>query len=396
MLTLFSTPKPFRGDIETIQRNAIQSWLKLRPKCEIILFGDDEGTDEVAAEFGIKHISEVVRNEFGTPLLNSLFEKAQKISNYQLMAYVNADIILMNDFLEAIERIQKDSFLMVGQRWDIELKDTLKFDDPDWELHLKETVKERGILHAPTGIDYFVFPRGLFKDIPPFAIGRTAWDNWLVYQARVLGAAVIDATQVIMAVHPNHGYAHIPDGREGAWKGPEAKRNLELAGGSEHVFTIEDATHILTPVGLREATTFKIRDKERKCSSLLQHTQGYLQQNRYKEAEDELKKAISLEPADKIMIVSICYALGSNYEREGMLDKAEEKFKEVVGFAKEISPSTDKNRFTGGTHFHLGKIYQNMDKREKAIKEFKECLRIIPDHKKAKEILGELEYPRLD
>ena len=51
MLTLFSTPKPFRGHIAVIQTNAIRSWLELEPACEVILFGDEEGTAEVAAAF---------------------------------------------------------------------------------------------------------------------------------------------------------------------------------------------------------------------------------------------------------------------------------------------------------------------------------------------------------
>lgn len=390
MLTLFSIPKHFCGDAEIIQRNAIQSWLQLRPKCEIILFGNDKGTKEVADEFDIKHIPEIARNEFGTPLLNGLFEKAQEIACYHLTAYVNADIILMSDFLEAIKRIQKDFFLMIGRRWDFELKNELDFNSSNWELNLKEVIKEKGSLHAPTGIDYFVFPRGLFKDIPSFAIGRTAWDNWLVYRAHTLGATVIDATQVIMAVHQDHGYAHIPDGIEGAWKGPEAKRNLELAGGSERIFTIEDATHILTSAGLRGAALFKIRDKERKCNALIQQAQGYLQQQRYKEAEGELEKVISLEPKDKIMIASIYYTLGSNYEEEGLIDKAIEKFGKVIEFAEKSFSLVDKNRFTGGAYFHLGEIYQKLGQRVESIKEFEKCLRLVPDHKKAKESLKSL------
>ncbi len=67
MLTLFAIPKAFRGHINTIQRNAIKSWTLLNPKPEIILLGDDEGTAEVAQEFGLIHIPEVDRNEYGTP-----------------------------------------------------------------------------------------------------------------------------------------------------------------------------------------------------------------------------------------------------------------------------------------------------------------------------------------
>jgi hypothetical protein len=250
MLTLFSIPKPFRGRIAIIQRNAIQSWLQLRPACEIILFGDDEGTAEVAARYGIWHVPEVARNEHGTPLINSLFELAQAIASHRLLAYVNADIILTSDFLKAVHRVWLRKFLLVGQRWDLDLTELLDYDDPTWESRLRSTVAERGSLHLQWGIDYFVFTQGLWGEIPPFAIGRTAWDNWLIYRARSLGAPVVDATQVITAVHQNHDYAHHSQGKTGVWKGPEAQRNLELAGGYRHVFTLLDATWLLTPRGL--------------------------------------------------------------------------------------------------------------------------------------------------
>ncbi len=31
MITIFAIPKPFKGHIDVIQRNAIQSWTKLSP-----------------------------------------------------------------------------------------------------------------------------------------------------------------------------------------------------------------------------------------------------------------------------------------------------------------------------------------------------------------------------
>lgn len=52
-LTIFAVPKPFRGQIGIIQRNAIQSWTKLKLRPEIILLGNDEGTQEIAREFGL-------------------------------------------------------------------------------------------------------------------------------------------------------------------------------------------------------------------------------------------------------------------------------------------------------------------------------------------------------
>jgi len=255
MLTIFTIPRPFRGHIGVIQTNAIQSWLLLHPEAEVILFGNEEGTAEVASRLGIRHIAEVAHNEYGTPLLNSIFSIAQDIASHQLMCYVNTDIILMSDFLTAIRQIQMQSFLLIGRRWDIDLKKLLDFDSPDWEEQLHARLAESGRLHGASGFDYFVFPRGTYYDMPPFAIGRTAWDNWIPYKARKLKLSLIDATEAVTVVHQNHDYSHIPNRGTGVRKGPEANRNRELMGGKDYGFILEHATFLLSPEGLRPALT---------------------------------------------------------------------------------------------------------------------------------------------
>ncbi len=262
MLTLFSIPKAFHGHIGIIQTNAIQSWALLRPTCEVILFGDEEGTAETAARFGIRHVPEVERNEYRTPLLNSLFDNAQQIASHRLLCYVNADIILMSDFLMAVERVKKwlflflgRPFLLVGRRWDVAVDEAWDFTKVDWQDMLRARIATSGILRSDWAIDYFVFSRGLWGKIPPFAIGRTAWDNWLIYAARLRGAPVIDVTKVVSAVHQNHDYAHHPGGETGVFTGPESVRNRELGGKLSNFFSTLDATWILTETGLWPAWT---------------------------------------------------------------------------------------------------------------------------------------------
>src|SRR4030067_670629 len=173
MLTFFTIPKPFHGYLNIIQTNSIQSWLRLYPECEIILFGNNDGIDETASRFGLKHVPVIERNSYGTPLLNSIFDKAQDLATHRLVCYVNTDIILMNDFIEAVQRIRKKHFLMVGQRWNIDLKDEIDFKSIDWDIKLRKHVYKVGEPLGEGGIDYFVFPKGLLTNIPPFAIGRS-------------------------------------------------------------------------------------------------------------------------------------------------------------------------------------------------------------------------------
>src|SRR5215470_10391406 len=98
MLTLFTTPKPFVGHIAVIQRNALQSWKCLHPDVEVILFGNDEGVADIARELGLRHIPELDNNEFGTPLLDDLFHKAETAARFSTLGYINADIILLSEF----------------------------------------------------------------------------------------------------------------------------------------------------------------------------------------------------------------------------------------------------------------------------------------------------------
>jgi hypothetical protein len=254
MLTLFTTPKPFRGLISVIQRNAIRSWTNLRPACEIMLLGDEEGAAEIASEYRLRHVPEIARNEFGTPLVNDLFAKGQRLAVHDLLCYVNCDIILMSDFMRAVEQVArlKHRFLMVGQRWNVDLEEPLDFSD-GWEGKLRTRLTQNGRLAELTAIDFFVFPRGLWGDIPPFALGRTMWDDWLLSRAFAREAVLIDATPAIMVAHQNHDYSHHPEGRQGVWKGVEAQRNSELAGGWAGLSSLQDVTHFLTPRGLRFA-----------------------------------------------------------------------------------------------------------------------------------------------
>jgi hypothetical protein len=98
-------------------------------------------------------------------------------------------------------------------------------------------------------VDYFVFARKYAEDLPPFAIGRTAWDNWLVWHALDLGIPVLDLSERVMVVHQNHDYSHHKAGTEGVWKGEEARENLRLAGGRRRLSTMAEATHVLTVNG---------------------------------------------------------------------------------------------------------------------------------------------------
>ncbi|HEV1995538.1 MAG TPA: hypothetical protein VGR03_14500 [Candidatus Acidoferrum sp.] len=263
MLTIFTTAKPFRGHIGIIQRNALQSWKALHRDIEIILFGADEGAAEAAHEFGLRHEPHVERNEWDSKRLDYLFARAQAIARHELLCYINCDIILMQDFWRAIERVRAmhRAFLMVGRRWDADITEPLAFEQhdwqseerqsPDWQKDLRARALQRGRKCTAEWIDYFAFSRGLYgPDMPPFVL-RVFWDNWLVWKALDSGKPVIDASRAVMAVHQNHDYSYHAQGKAGIWSGEEAGLNAQLAGGWRHLRTIADATEVLPPEKLK-------------------------------------------------------------------------------------------------------------------------------------------------
>lgn len=254
MLTIFSTPKPFIGHIGVIQRNALESWKRLDPGVEIILFGSEEGAAEAAHSLGIRHAPEVERNEHGTKYLTSIFDQAQQIARHPILCYINCDIVLTSDFCRALAQVSAkfSRFLMVGQRWDTDVTEPIEFADDQWASLLRDKARAANQQRPPNWIDYFAFSRGLFfGNTPPFVIGRPGWDNWLLWKARASGAAVVDVSSVVMAIHQNHNYSYHPDGEVGVWQGEEAQRNYALLEGGRCFRTMENSTHLLTPAGLR-------------------------------------------------------------------------------------------------------------------------------------------------
>jgi hypothetical protein len=251
MLTIFSVPKPFRGRVGDIQRNAIESWRALGPAVQVVLVGDEEGVGEAARDAGVDHVGGLARNDRGTPRLDSAFERTGTVVRWPLWCFVNADIVLLDDFSRAVERVASafNDFLIIGETRDLDVAAGARLGDAAVRRQLRKRAADRGRLRGYAALDYFVFPNGLFDPLPPFLIGRACFDNWLVWRARERRRPVVDATRSVVAVHQSHDYSHVPGGFDEAYYGEEARYNEQLAGGREHIYSLHDATHRLYPKG---------------------------------------------------------------------------------------------------------------------------------------------------
>jgi hypothetical protein len=246
MLTLFSTPKPFRGHSNVIQRNALKTWTLLHPDVDVVLFGDEEGTAEVCRDLGIRHEPNVNRNEHGTKYLNYIFDRANEIARHNILCYANCDIMLTVDFRAALELTSNTytKFLMIGRRWDTDITEPWDFEQADWAYRLRSLALLKGKQNGPSWVDYFCFSRGLYHGkMPAFLIGRHGWDPWLTWFARESRVPLIDVSRAVVAVHQKHDYAYLRQVAATLHGKVEAEYNWNLGNGSEwHYYTANAAT----------------------------------------------------------------------------------------------------------------------------------------------------------
>ena len=255
MLTFFTTGKPFKGHDGIIQRNALKSWKLLHPDVEVILFGDDEGAADVCEELGLRHEPNVERHESGTKYLNYMFARAQQISPHDYFCFSNCDIILFSDFWRAFEQTlvwrERNRFLLVGQRTDADVNEPIGFGDSGWDARLREVAVQNGLSMGPRWIDFFLFSRGLYLDMPSLIVGHGWWDGWMIWKALSDGIPVVDVSRGVLAVHQNHGYApEFGRVKQGGGTDPLSQINLKRIGGLQHTQSMADATHVLTPGGI--------------------------------------------------------------------------------------------------------------------------------------------------
>jgi hypothetical protein len=259
-MTVFSAPKPFSDPhINIIQRNAIQSWAGLGEGVEVLLMGDEEGMAEAAAEYGVRHLPEVACNPRGVPLINAMFRLAEEASDSPLFTFVNADILLLPEIVGIAQGVaaQLEAFALLGQRWNLDVTELLDFSE-GWPERLRSEVLRHGRMHPPGGSDYFVYPRGVWKETPDLVVGRAGWDNWMIYYAAKQPWPAIDATKDIMIVHQSHGYTHLPDSRP-HYLHEETFANMELGGGWGNMWMLLDTNKELIKGRIRKPRPRLIR-----------------------------------------------------------------------------------------------------------------------------------------
>lgn len=189
----------------------------------------------------------------GTPLLRDILRRGQELARHEVICFLNADIILTPTIRVAVEAVRSwhGPCLITGRREDLDVTELLDIGHPGWADDLLGRVAREGEMKPANWIDYFVFSRGLFDDVPPFAVGRPGYDNWMLWYAAQRGATVVDATPAVRVVHQRHDYSHA-GGRQEVMLGAEATTNLKNVGGWDRFHSIHHATHVLRAAGAIE------------------------------------------------------------------------------------------------------------------------------------------------
>ena len=272
MLTLFSIPKAFGGHIgaDPAQRGA--ELAALGHGVQVMLVGDEAGVAASAGSSASSHVPGVALSEHGTPRIDDAFARVDALAEHPLRCFVNADVVLLDDFLPAVTAVEApfDRFLIVGATArPRRVEDDLVLDGAEPCRARSARAATRAARAARPRSTTSSSPPGLFDPLPPFVVGRARFDNWLVWQARAARAGRgCDAAPS----SPSTSATTTRTSRAGSRRRTSAarrERNEELAGGSGRIYTIFDASHRLQPDGAVRrylGSTLRLRERARKAA----------------------------------------------------------------------------------------------------------------------------------
>jgi hypothetical protein len=285
MITFITTFKPFKPPFDLIQLNALKSWLRFCPPCEVVIVGADEGVEDAVKQLPfVKIVHNVKRSPSGAPLLDDLIRRGEELATNNLICLINGDIIIVDDILKVVKTVSNmfnTNFLLLCRRYDMIVNKPLNYkkDLIDYlRSHIIRYYAESN--KKPVCADLFVFGRRLFNRVPPLVIGRLIWSRWLIYEALSNGNPVIDATELLTVIHQLHGYDHISDlptknsflraklSYEAIALSQDYKWNLRQAGVAAY-FSEKDCNYILTHDGLKKRTDLDFLSRKLVTTPLL-------------------------------------------------------------------------------------------------------------------------------
>jgi hypothetical protein len=209
---VFAAMRPFAGEFAVLQRNAVLSWLAMRPACHVVLIEDEAGTTaDAVGDLPVTIRSGVRRSELGAPLFDSFVEAGARDVVGDTLVCTTADVLFpprLGDVLEAVKREMRGrDYLVVAGRHEVSAAPDV--GEPSWFESLRADVRP----DYRRGIDMWAYPSRMALRPPPFPIGRHGTDGWVVYDMKRRGIPVIDITAEAPMIHQTHGKPAAADPR---------------------------------------------------------------------------------------------------------------------------------------------------------------------------------------
>lgn len=209
MTTFKADPTKDQSDRMQIERNTAHTWSHLHPRVKLIMMcykGEKKEEEQANGE-------ECERDAEGTPLLRTFYHRAfNQYPDAKTYTFINGDIISDRSFLATADAVAmaaqkghlKKRFLVVGKRTNVEWKKQRVKDVKDSAFNFLNALNA-GKKFISIAEDYFMISKDTFRfndEIPPFVIGRPAYDNWLVHYANLhYYIDSVDATKTVPAIH---------------------------------------------------------------------------------------------------------------------------------------------------------------------------------------------------
>ncbi|KAH3771693.1 hypothetical protein DPMN_173021 [Dreissena polymorpha] len=182
------------------------NWRSLHPYVIPVVFTNESSVINECNKAGVTTLplSKVAAD--GIPVLKYMFRDAMDHFNTSFYAFSNGDILFTDTLIRTLAHMIHSTtgnlskpVLIVGRRTNVE---NVTFEEGLHWKNITRISKSRGKLFGGWAEDYFITtPSYSWNKVAEVVIGRRAYDNWLVYNARKMNYTVIDATDTLVAVH---------------------------------------------------------------------------------------------------------------------------------------------------------------------------------------------------
>ncbi|OWF52120.1 uncharacterized protein LOC110448187 [Mizuhopecten yessoensis] len=204
LLTLF-TSWPTKAEKYLCHNNTIRNWLQLKPLIHPVLFTNETLLAEEAMEKGWD-VLPIRRAGRGVPILKHMYKDVIGRYSSSFYAFSNGDILYSNSLIDTLKAVLNSSqvskgkpIMIVGRRTNVQ---DVTSEEASSGKSVQRTANIRGKIFTVWAEDYFITSTNYpWKDIPEVVIGRRAYDNWLVSNARKQKHVTIDATDTLVALH---------------------------------------------------------------------------------------------------------------------------------------------------------------------------------------------------